>query len=1359
MMSSSVFSNFFLLSIIFFQSLRIGFGQTFTSNAGGAIPDNGTACFDLSVNGVGNLNMSYGLVSVCLDITHTFTADLDIYLITPWGVSIELSTDNGGAGDNYQGTCFQMGFNSIITGFAPFIGTYQPEGNLNAANTGNNGNGIWQLCITDDNPGETGALNWWSLTFGNNPPGQPAPPPCIGNPPAGNTCASSTPICDFNGYCGNTSGSYTSNSWSQLSSAFCGSLENNSFLLFVATQPTVSFTVWVSNCSGNGIQFMFFSANNCSGPVQNFGCYNQIQPNQSPFTVTGTGFTPGQQYYLMIDGYAGAVCNYVIGNGQGVALPVNASAANTILCEGGSTTLTAAGGNGTYNWTPATGLSATTGATVTASPTTTTTYTVSSPSLNPFCPAFEDEVTITVNPVPPPPTVSSNSPVCVAMGQNIQLNATPPPGGPYNYYWTGPNGFSSSQQNPTIPASGSNQSGTYNGYTIANGCTSQVASTNVLVDMLSATATVNNVTCHGLANGTATLTGQNGQGQLGYLWMPGFVFNQNLGPVGPGTYTGYVIDQQACTSQVQVTITQPPPLNATSNITPVTCHGLANGSATITATGGTGTYSYAWTPSGGPGNTSSNLAANNYTVTVTDQNNCTTSVNFSITQPPPLQLTPGTVTPVSCFGGSNGAASVTATGGTGAYQYSWSPAGGNQASASNLPANNYTVTVTDANNCQTSIPINITQPPPLTAVISALTQVGCFGANTGSATVSASGGTGSYAYSWAPAGGNQPTASGLSANTYTVTVTDQNGCQTQASATITQPPPLTVSVTTQNAACNGSPTGSATSQVNGGTPQYSYNWSNGGGTNPNLVNVPANTYVLTVTDANGCTATATANIGQPSPLQATLSSITNVTCHNGSNGGATVTASGGPGGFNYLWQPGGLTGPTQSGLSPNTYTIWVYDNLNCDTVVLTLQLANPAPVQLTLSASDSTLCNGQSATLTASGVATCQWSPTASLNTATGLQVTATPAVSTMYVATGADANGCSATDSLLITVFPQPTAQINAPTQVCQGAAFSLSANSSSIPAPGILSDYEWDLNGDGNPDNQDVTLTHSFSATGSQTLSLWVTSADGCTDQATAVVFVNPTPVADFSFTAGCQSLPASFTNTSTPAASITSVLWNFGDGNTGSGNNPSHTYASPGQYNVTLVVGTAAGCADTLTQALNIWLNPIISFIAEVQCFNAVIFKASADSGNIGTFDWNFGDGQSAQGDSLMYVYDQPGVYNVTLTGTELNGCTAELSQTVTVEATLSLDQFEIPNVITPNGDGLNDILDIGGTFGACQDYQVQIFNRWGQLVYEYQKGAQGFSGQTKSGVALHPGTYFLVMRSGAIQKNSTLTLLRP
>lgn len=1349
-----------LIGILFlFHSFSVLRAQTFTSSSGGPIPDNGTACFNLTVNGVGNLNMSYGLVSVCLDITHTFTADLDIYLITPWGVSIELSTDNGGAGDNYQGTCFQMGYNSIITGFAPFIGTYQPEGNLNAANTGNNGNGTWQLCITDDNAGETGTLNWWNLTFGPNPPGPPAPPPCSGNPPAGNTCATATPICDFNGYCGNTSGSYTANYWSQLNSAFCGSIENNSFLLFYATQPTVQFTVWVSNCSGNGIQFMFFSANNCTGSVQTFGCYNQILPSQSPFTVTGTGFTPGQQYYLMIDGYAGAVCNYVIGAGQGVAVPVSVSAPTNILCEGSSVTLTATGGSGNYQWSPATGLSSTTGSSVVASPSVTTTYTVNSPSLNPFCPDAEDQITITVNPVPDPPTVSSNSPVCVAMGQNIQLNATPPAGGPYSFYWTGPNGFVSSQQNPVIQPTGSNQSGTYSGYVIANGCTSQAATTNVLVDMLSAAATVTNVSCHGAANGSAVLNAQNGQGQLGYLWMPGFVFNQNLGPVGPGTYTGYVIDAQACTSQVQVTITQPPPLTATASTTPVTCNGQANGAATITANGGTPGYSYAWSPAGGPGNSSAGLSAGNYSVTVTDQNNCSTTVNFSITEPPPLQVSPTSVTPVVCFGESNGSATVAASGGVGNYQYAWSPQGGNQPTATNLPANTYTVTVTDGNNCQASTTVNITQPPLLTATISALSHVGCFGQNTGSATVTASGGSGSYTYNWQPAGGTQPTASGLSANTYTVTVTDQNGCQAQAMATITQPPALNVSVTTQNASCNGTNSGSATSQVTGGTPQYQYSWSNGGGTGPHLVNVPAGLYILTVTDANGCTDTAAALIGQPPPLQASLSSITNVTCHNGNDGAAVVSASGGPGGFNYLWQPGNLSGPVQSGLTPDTYTIYVYDGLNCDTVVLTLQLSNPPPVVMTLSASDSTLCNGQSATLTASGVTTCTWSPAGSLNTPTGLQVTATPSATTTYTATGADANGCQATASIEIVVYPQPVAQITGPTEVCQGAPFSLSGSASSIPAPGAITGFAWDLTGDGQPDAQGSVVNHSYTSTGSQVIQLWVTSADGCTDDATAVVYVNPTPQASFTYNAGCQSVAATFSNTSTPAGAVTSVLWNFGDGTTAQGNSVSHNFAAPGTYPVTLTVGTAAGCADTLTLPVEIWLNPVVSFLADVQCFNAVVFKASVDSGNIVTLDWNFGDGSTAQGDSLMHVFSQPGTYMVTLTGTESNGCTGEVTQTVVVEATKSLDEFEIPNVITPNGDGLNDFLDIGGTFGECQTYDVMIFNRWGQLVYEYTKGGTAFDGRSKGGALLQPGVYFLVMKSGAIEKNATLTILRP
>ena len=255
--------------------------------------------------------------------------------------------------------------------------------------------------------------------------------------------------------------------------------------------------------------------------------------------------------------------------------------------------------------------------------------------------------------------------------------------------------------------------------------------------------------------------------------------------------------------------------------------------------------------------------AGTYTVTVTDANGCMDTQAFIITQPTVVNATAGTQVNVSCNGATNGSAIVAVTGGTGAYTYVWAPSGGTAATATGLAAGTYTVTVTDANGCVDTQAFTITQPTQLTATMTQ-TNVSCNGGTNGTASVTPSGGTMPYSYSWS--GSTASSVSNLSAGTYTVTITDANGCSIVRIFEITQPAPLAATTTQTNVSCNAGNNGTATVNVTGGTMAYTYEWAPSGGTAATANGLAAGTYTVTVTDANGCSATQSVTITQPEAI-------------------------------------------------------------------------------------------------------------------------------------------------------------------------------------------------------------------------------------------------------------------------------------------------------------------------------------------------------------------------------------------------------------------------------------------------------------------------------------------------------------
>ncbi|RMG95043.1 MAG: hypothetical protein D6706_12910, partial [Chloroflexi bacterium] len=365
------------------------------------------------------------------------------------------------------------------------------------------------------------------------------------------------------------------------------------------------------------------------------------------------------------------------------------------------------------------------------------------------------------------------------------------------------------------------------------------------------TIVTSDVPCNGLGNGSITLTVGGGTPPYGYLWSNNAT-TANLSNLNGGTYTVTITDANGCQKTDSATINEPLPLTLSSSFNPVSCNGGNDGSVSVTVTGGTPGYNYLWStvpPETTP--SVSGLSAGTYFVVVTDNNNCIAADTVTVTQPPALSVTTGFKKPL-CFLWTDGYAYVQVTGGVAPYAYQWNttPVQTND-TAFNLGAGQYTVTITDANNCTASATVNVTQPPPLQLTPSS-TAAFCFGDSTGAAIVSVIGGTAPYTYLWnTNPPQTTPIAINVPAGSYSVTVTDNNGCQDSTISVVTEPPPLVASFSITDVSCHGGNDGEIDMTPSGGTPPYSYLWSTSA-TTQDITGLAAGTYFVTTTDNNNC---------------------------------------------------------------------------------------------------------------------------------------------------------------------------------------------------------------------------------------------------------------------------------------------------------------------------------------------------------------------------------------------------------------------------------------------------------------------------------------------------------------------------
>ncbi|HIA35628.1 MAG TPA: T9SS type A sorting domain-containing protein, partial [Flavobacteriales bacterium] len=400
--------------------------------------------------------------------------------------------------------------------------------------------------------------------------------------------------------------------------------------------------------------------------------------------------------------------------------------------------------------------------------------------------------------------------------------------------------------------------------------------------------------------------------------------------LGAGTYPIKVMDAKGCEDSTTVTIVEPAAMGTAFSSTTANCG--VGGSATVTVSGGSTPYTYLWDDlSAQTTATANGLVAGYYTVNVTDSNGCIGMVADSVLGTPPITLDTAIMDPSGC-GLLDGYAVVSVLTGTAPYNYAWDDPGTQSTdTASGLSAGIYNVTVTDIKFCVGYATVVLSDAGAPTVIINDSNQVSCMGGSDGSATTLTFGGTGALTYSWSTTPAQDSSAAtGLSAGTYTVTVTDANNCSGFTSTTITEPSTAVSidNITVTNVSCNGGSDGTVTIITSGGMGAHAYSWSNSQ-TTQNISGLTIGAYTVVVTDTNGCTANATSDtLTEPSALF-TSAVGTNVTCSGENDGAVDLTVSGGVAPYGYSWSPGGETSEDLSGQGPGPYSVVVTDANGC----------------------------------------------------------------------------------------------------------------------------------------------------------------------------------------------------------------------------------------------------------------------------------------------------------------------------------------------------------------------------------------------------------------------------------------------
>lgn len=772
--------------------------------------------------------------------------------------------------------------------------------------------------------------------------------------------------------------------------------------------------------------------------------------------------------------------------------------------------------------------------------------------------------------------------------------------------------------------------------------------------------------------------------------------------------------------------------------THATCFAQCNGSATVIPASGATPFTYSWS-NGQTAAATTGLCAGLYSVTVTDAAGCTAVDTITILQPPQVIPNITSSTGQICKGGS---ATLTSnpTGGVSPFTYSWSPTAGlscascQSTTATPTIATTYSLLVTDKNGCTGASTYSIGLHPSPVANLNSL-HASCNGLCNGGIQPVNIAGSPPFTFSWQPGGQTTSAISNLCPNTYSVTITDSKGCSAISIDTILQPPVLTsTAIPTTSSCCNGT----VTAQANGGSLPYTYSWQPGGQTTSAITGLCPGGHTVTITDAKGCTKSASAIVGGAPSF--TLASMAPTTICSGSS--ATLTAStSGPGVISYSWSPGNYIGNPYivSPSSTTTYTVTATDTASgCShstTVAVGVVLSPTATIT-----GPTTICANTPATLTGGGTGSYLWSPGGQTTSTINGMSTAAGTYTFSLIVTASSANlTCKDTATHVINVVSSPAVSAAATSYTLCAGVSPDTLFASNIP--GAI--YSWSSNPPGGPYPNNDTIIVSPDPLGPHTYTVTVSLGSGCSGISTVTINVSqgfPTPSvapATMNYCFGDSMQPITCTN------AVTNVGWLDAQGNLLFIGNPfTPSVSAVGTYSFLCVQGTGNYCLSYPAMAtVNIHALPKALAGADLSLCAGHTANLSASGGV--AYSWSpssFLNNPNISNPSCSP--DSSFGYQVIVT--DINGCRDidSISITVLLNDTCGI---HIYNGITPNGDGNNDVWWIDG-ITLYGNNVVEIFNRWGHLVWSatnYDNKKVAWIGQNYNYEALPAGTYYYVI----------------